>query len=38
MRKIIGWLGAAIFIALVVAVIFRVGKVRTIVTGQAPAA
>lgn len=37
MRKLVAWLGAAVFIAVVVAIIFRVGKLRTVVTGQAAA-
>lgn len=37
MRKLVAWLGAALFIAVVMAIIFRVGKLRSIVTGQAAA-
>lgn len=37
MRKIIGWAGAALFIVIVMAIVFRVGKVRQLVTGQTAA-
>lgn len=38
MSKIVGWLGAALFIVIVLAIVFRVGKLKQLVTGQAPAA
>lgn len=38
MRKLIAWGGAALFIALVVALIFRMPKIRGLVTGATPAA
>lgn len=34
MRKLIAWAGAAIFIAIVVALIFRIPRVRALVTGK----
>jgi len=35
MRKLIPWAGAALFIVVVMAIVFRVGKLRTLVTGAA---
>lgn len=38
MRKLIAWAGAALFVIIVMAIVFRVAKVRQLVTGSAPAA
>lgn len=37
MKKLLGWLMSALFVALVVWIIFRIPKVRAMITGTAAA-
>lgn len=38
MKKLVAWLGAALFIVVVMAIVFRVSMIRNLVTGTTPAA